>query len=107
MKRAFERSLSGLQRQSLDASAQTALAAISLISVNQTFVNRGIDDRHSLTKSLLSLFDLARFNRQDDFLDEGAQTAAQRCIVNAIFFRSTGAFFCGSDICQGKTPFEA
>ncbi len=91
-----------LQRQSLHASVQAALAASSFVLVDQTLVYRRVNDRHGSFKSSLSLFNIARLNRQNDLLDEGTKTAAKGSVMCAMLFRLNSAFLSGSDVGQGS-----
>lgn len=83
-----------LKSQRLDPCVETAFAARRLILVDQALVDRRVNDRDSSAERSLSFLEITGLDRQDDFLDEGAQTAAHGGIVSAVLFRLKRTFFC-------------
>ena len=90
--------LSGLRRHFLDALAQPALVPGSLVLVDDSLVDHGVDDRDGCLVRGLRRFLVTGLAGLDDILDLGAHARAQAHVVLAGLLRLPGALLCRLDI---------
>ena len=85
---------------SLYARIETAFVASGIVTVNQSFIDTGIDNRLSRFEGRLRCFFIAFLDSLEHALYVRAQARFQTSIVAPALFRLPGALFSGSDVCQ-------